>query len=519
MGNKIKSKNKKKMKGMGEKFFLEQWEIYEKINADNDKPEINFDPNLIVSEIKKNPYIDYTPIKQLGEGSFGKVILVEHNITGMKRAMKVIKKSLYFEKSNEASVLNEFNILKKIDHQNVVKIYEYYIDNLNYYFITEYCAGGDLFEAVKDIELSESQVSYIMYQILLAVNHLHKLNIMHRDLKPENILVTKIEDNSLYRIKLCDFGTSHLFQEGNKENEVIGSTYYMAPEIFSKKYNFKCDLWSCGVIMYILLTKKIPFLGETKKEIINSIVNKTYVKEPLLKFSDLSKGLIEELLEKDYDKRINAEEALSCNIFDYYKCSEKINKISMKIIDNYIENIKKFKKSNIFQEIAITYLIHNSDFDEIDDAYKLFNKFDNDGNGKIDSKEFYKGLCKVSGCKLNRDAINEVFYNIDTNRNNYIEQEEFVKAAVDKKIFLSENMLKFVFNFFDKEKKGLINSDDIIALFKSNMNNGKESSNNKDNKDLTNELNDIIKLIDKNGDKNISFEEFSQFMKSLLESL
>ena len=135
---------------------------------------------------------------------------------------------------------------------------------------------------------------------------------------------------------------------------------------------------------------------------------------------------------------------------------------------------------------------------------------------EVEPKEFYRGLCKVSECKLNREEIDEVFYNIDTNRNNYIEQEEFVKAAIDKKIFLSENMLKFVFNFFDKEKKGLINSDDIIVLFKSNMNNGKDSPN---NKDLTNELNNIIKLIDKNGDKNITFEEFSQFMKSFLESL
>ena len=135
----------------------------------------------------------------------------------MKRAMKQIRKSFSFQKSNEETVLNELNMLKKIDHQNVVKVYEYYVDNFNYYIITEYCHEGDLFDAIKGKPLSEYQVACIMYQILLAVNHLHKMNIMHRDLKLENILVTKIEEDGLYRIKLCDFGTSHLFEEGHKK--------------------------------------------------------------------------------------------------------------------------------------------------------------------------------------------------------------------------------------------------------------------------------------------------------------
>ena len=154
--------------------------------------------------------------------------------------------------------------------------------------------------------------------------------------------------------------------------------------------------------------------------------------------------------------------------------------------------------------------------DEVKEAYKLFNKFDNDENGKIDLDELYKGLCNVCDTTLNRKEITEVFYNIDTNRNNYIEQEEFVKAAVDKKIFLSEDMLKFVFNFFDKEKKGSIIVDDIINILKNNIDNVQKSHN---EKEITNEVNNIIKIIDKNGDQIINFEEFSQFMKSFLEQL
>ena len=94
---------------------------------------------------------------------------------------------------------------------------------------------------------------------------MHKMQIMHRDLKLENILISKIEEDGLYLIKICDFGTSHLFQDGKKEKQIMGSSYYIAPEVFNRKYNFKCDLWSLGVVIYVLLTKKIPFLVNVKK--------------------------------------------------------------------------------------------------------------------------------------------------------------------------------------------------------------------------------------------------------------
>ena len=510
MGNKFNGRRRTTIYGMGEKFFLENWEVFEKTNLDK-KDSLQYDQNLLVSQLKKDPFEDYTPIRLLGTGSFGKVLLVEHNITGMKRAMKQIKKSLIFQKSNESTVLNELNILKKIDHQNVVKVYEYYIGNVNYYIITEYCPGGDLLTAVNNKkELSEYQVSCIMYQILSAVNHLHKMNIMHRDLKLENILITKIEEDGLYRIKLCDFGTSHLFQEGRKEKKVIGSGYYMAPEVINKKYDFKCDLWSCGIIMYILLNKEIPFLGDNKTELKNNIKNKKYISEPLKKYSDFVKGLVDDLLEKNYNKRINAETALTYKIFSYYKCKKRINQMNFRIINNYIENIKKYKKSNIFQEIAIAYLIHNADLDEVSEAYKLFNKFDADGNGKIDIDELYNGLNEITEEKWDKKNVKEIFFNLDTNNNNYIEQEEFVKAAIDKKIFLSEKMLKFAFNFFDSDKKGLITINEISLIFKSNKDN---------NKNFSEEIKNIIKLVDKDGDGKISFKEFSQFMTSLLEQL
>ena len=496
----------------GDDFFLEDFEIYDEFNKDNRISVIHYDLNLIVSQTKTNPYEDFNQIKKIGEGTFGTVELVEHKITGMQRAMKIIKKTNIVnpEKNNEESVLNEFNILKKIDHPNVVKIYEFYSDAENYYLITEYCPGGDLYDATQKEHLSEVQVACIMYQILLALNHIHKMKIMHRDLKLENILIYKKEKDGLYRIKLCDFGTSHLFKDGEKEKNIIGSSYYIAPEVFNQNYNFKCDLWSSGIIMYVLITKKIPFVGQNKKQIRNSILKKNYISEPLKMYSKYVQDLVNDLLQKNYEKRINAEIALTYELFKIYKCKEVINELTKNKIINYINNIRKYKKRHAFQETLISYLIHNSDMDEIIGAYKLFNKFDKNQKGKISQMEFLNALCDITKENFNKEEVREMFLNIDTNKNNYIEPEEFVKAAVDKKIFLSEKMIKFAFDFFDKEKRGFITVEDLTSIFKSNINTDSHASE---------EFQKIIKSADKDEDGKIGYDEFCIFVETLLEQL
>ena len=514
MGNRlhIHRRRKKKIKGTGDKYILEDYEIYDDFILDRQQSVIHFDPNLIVTEVKSNPYDDYKKIKPIGEGTFGEVELVEHKITGKVRAMKIIKKvnNQNPNISNEASILNELNILKKIDHQNIVKIYEYYSDNDNYYLITEYCSGGDLYNVMKTQFISESQAACIMYQILLAINYIHKLGIMHRDMKLENILVYKKEEDGLYRVKLCDFGTSHLFKDGQKEKNITGSSYYMAPEVLKQKYNFKCDLWSCGVLMYVLLTKKVPFEGSTQISQRKSIKKGNYIREPIEKYSQCVISLIDDLLEKNYDKRINAEKALTYEIFKIYRCKEVINDIKDEEIKIYIENIKKYKRNNAFIETALTYLIHNSDYEDISGAIKLFNKLDKEDIGKIGIMEFYKGICDLSKEAFSYEQAREIFLNVDTNKNNYIEPEEFIKAAVDKKLYSTEKMMKFAFNFFDTEKTGLIDIEDLIELFKDSTD---------EDIDATKEFTKLISAVDLDSNGKIDFNEFSTFMSSLFEKL
>lgn len=260
--------------------------------------------------------------------------------------------------------------------------------------------------------------------------------------------------------------------------------------------------------MYVLLTKKIPFLGQDDKEVRKSIIKKKYNPEPLKIYSQYIQDLIADLLEKNYDKRLNAEKALTYELFKVYNCKDIINKIDINEIKAFVENVKKYKRHNIFKETAIGYLIHNTDIKEVSQALKVFNKLDKNENGKVGFMEFYQGLCDITGEQYNKEDIRMIFFNIDSNKNNYIEQEEFVKAAIDKKIFLSEKMIKFAFNFFDVNNNGLITVEDIFELFKDNVKSEKEASE---------EFKKIISSIDINENGEIDLDEFTKFMKTLLE--
>ena len=263
--------------------------------------------------------------------------------------------------------------------------------------------------------------------------------------------------------------------------------------------------------MYVLLTKKIPFHGTSDKEVRKNIKKKSskYIKKPVLEYSNYVQQLLDGLLEKDYSKRINAEKALKYDLFKVHNCKENINQINKENINKFIFNIKKYNRHNAFQETAISYLIHNSESDEIFEAQKLFNLFDKNNEGKINFDDFFEQMEKLSGEKLEKIEVQKIFENIDTNRNRYIELEEFIKAAVDKKIFLEEKMIKLAFNFFDKSNDGFITSEDIIELFR-------DSTDMEKDKKAKEEFEKSIKSFDTNNDGKIKFEDFSVFMKQLL---
>ena len=221
------------------------------------KKTIKIDKGDFVRLKANNFFEEYDLKEKLGEGSYGCVYKVIQKKTNYLRAVKAIKK----KNVDKDEFLNEIEVLKTLDHPNIIKLFDCYYDRNFYYMVEEYCSGGDLFDYIqREQGFNERKAAIIFKQLLSAVNHLHKKNIVHRDLKPENIVFIKTKNNGIF-IKIIDFGASTAFK-GNNLTQELGTIYYIAPEVFMNNYNEKADIWSCGIILYTMLCGRPPFCGK-----------------------------------------------------------------------------------------------------------------------------------------------------------------------------------------------------------------------------------------------------------------
>ena len=481
--------------------------------------QLELNNDVIITRSEENLENLYSKKKILGKGAFGEVWLVRNNALQKDYAMKIIKKSSNSE-SEEKEIMNEISILKTLDHPKILKILDFYSTSKLYYIITEYCPNGELYnEIIKKGKLDEGKTAFIMNQIFKAISYCHSQKIIHRDLKPENIMISKKETNGCLQVKIIDFGTAKIFTKGQSQNNYVGSSYYMAPEILNRNYDEKCDIWSCGVIMYILLSGKPPFDGNDDNEILDKIKIGKYNLNcsPFNNLSNECIDLIQKLLTYDPKKRISGNEALEHKWFkrkDFIN-KNKINIIPKSLANEMINNMKNYNKNdNILYCAVIAYLVHNNSNDEqCIEAGKLFNKIDLDGNGKIEKDELKKGMMeywKLSEEEIENE-IDEIYDNIDTDHNGYIEYEEFIRAAVNPKTFLSLNYLRYAFKYFDTDNSGGITFDEIKRRFMQNANNNNEK--------VEKELKKIYDSVDINHDGSISFDEFCQMMKCIFNPL
>ena len=480
---------------------------------------VTLDTNLLVSKGMNNIKNNYKKAKVLGQGSFGIVYLVKHKQLNTYFAMKIIKK--LNRKENEEMLMNEINILRKIDHPNIVKINDFYTTCSEYIIVTEYCSEGELFYEIKNCApFNEALAGWYMKQILSAVSYCHKLKIIHRDLKPENILISKKTKNGFNIIKIIDFGTAIFFNKNNDDKSLTGSIYYISPEVLSKKRNYteKCDVWSCGIIMYILLTGQPPFNGDSDEQIMRKILDGKYDMEkyPWPIISPQAKDLIKKLLEFDNDKRLSAEEALKHPWFECKQVKSDDNEglFKVKNPNKLLNNLMNFTNDNILRSTVFAYLVHNNiQLNIVHEAIKLFNKIDKNGDGQISREELSDGFhnyLKLSGKEL-ENKVDIIFKNIDTDHNGYIEYEEFIRAAVDKEYFLSETFLKFAFDYFDRDKNGQISFNEIKQLFL-------QTDKNRKNREAQNQLLKCFEEIDINKDGVLSFDEFVKMAKKIIKN-
>lgn len=412
---------------------------------------INVAHNIFVS-LKKGLITDYYKVgKTLGEGAYGKVYQVQHRTTGLIRAMKAIKKKSVLKEEQE-KLFSEVSILKDLDHPNIVKLYELYQDEGYYYLITEFCTGGEFFDRIQAMHsFSEKIAADYMKQILSAVVYCHDKNIVHRDLKPENLL---LDSKSLdARLKVIDFGTSKKFVSGTKMNQKFGTAYYIAPEVLNKDYDERCDVWSCGVILYILLCGYPPFGGANDREILNKVKIGKYRfdEDDWGKISYDAKNLIRKMLTFNPQDRISAREALNDKWIQNNTSGAPLNQKALK-------NLADFSSRNKLKQAILTFIVTQMTSQaEKDELQKTFQSLDKDSNGVLTKDELIEGYKKVFAERANPELeVQRIIEEVDINNSGQIDFTEFIIATMNKEKLLNQTKLEQAFHLFDQDGDGFI---------------------------------------------------------------
>lgn len=446
---------------------------------------------------------------KLGSGAFGKVYKSRHLLSQAERAIKVVKKSYLKYQDGDKSFLKEIEMLATLDHPSIIKVYEYFEDEENYYVVEELATGGELYDQLyKLTSFSEHDASRIMKQLLSCVLYLHSNNIVHRDLKPENILMESIDD---LNIKVVDFGTANYCREKEDLTLKVGTPYYIAPEVIKKKYDQKCDVWSCGVIMYILLCGYPPFDGDDDDEIMGAILNQDYDfnSEEWKTVSLQAKHLISKMLQKDPSKRCTAQEAIDDEwIRKYDKNTAKA--FSSQNIKSHLKNIQNFSNKDKLQQACVSFLVHQiSSSEQVQELRKIFLALDRSGDGRLTFEEIKEGFQRISHEVVNDLELNDLeatLKQMDTDNNGYIEYEEFLTATINRSLLLTEKNLRVAFEFFDKNNSGKLDQKEITKLLMTLT-----------KKDVCQtEVKKLIEEIDENKDGEVSFEEFTNLMKKVV---
>ena len=512
--------------------------------------------NFIVQRDGAKVYDVYEKLQFLGEGSFGSVYKVKRKNSAREiiRALKEIsKEKMCLNEENSEEIRNEISVLKSLDHPNIMKIYEFYEDKENMYLVTEFCGGDAANIQDKYGVLPEFLVKYIMYQVFMAVAFFHANKIVHTDIKRENIaffyrdekkdkkevddfLKKLFEDKDIieeltdasglenlseeaskvvkelsnFDVKILDFGSAKK-RNRTKLSGVTGTVYYCSPEIVNDKYDFECDEWACGVMMYILFVNNPPFQGESEEEIFSKILKDepNLDIKPLKDISENCKDLIKKLLEKDAKKRIKAREALKhpfftngINIGNLFKGKYKENNEILKSLYRRKTQEIQDKKGSKFKDMVIAYIsLHFSEKEEEKKARKIFMEMAGGDNHFLIRKDTFVHRMGNIYKNESKEKIEELFDNIDENKSGNIEYEELVRALSDRSKLLNDKNLREAFDFFDKDKSGSISWNEIAEIIEPDGAIPKQIM-----KDFMEEIGQ------KDENKEISFEEFKMIL-------
>ena len=419
---------------------------------DNSNPIVKNNPDKLRHRIAQGKNLDirknYEFISILGMGAYGKVRLYrDKNYKDLLFAIKTLKKEGI--SSYQFNLLkSEVNILSNLDHPNIVKYFGAFEDNYYVHIVMEYLKGYDLYKIIslkKYTGFDEKDMCEIIQQLLKALSFIHSQNIIHRDIKPENILFANKRDYST--LKLIDFG---LATTSNKDTKTVGTPYYMSPETIDGRANARSDIWSVGVIIYLMLTGKYAFNAEKGKNLYHKIKNDEIDMKPLIESqcSEEAKDFICKCLKKNYNERMSTTECLEHPWITKFCFKKNSNLLSNDTINTLLD----FANKNALQKEIYYFIAKISSENDINKLKQFFNQLDVDSSGTLTIEEVERAFKEID-IKITEEELQQIWDGLDFHKDGQVNYSEFLAAMVSSYNFQKEEKLWSVFNLFKEGNK------------------------------------------------------------------
>jgi len=504
----------------------------------------------------------------LGKGATSVVRVAQEKSTGNKFAVKVVNIA-GLRKSELDKLLREVEIMKTLDHPNIVKLLEVFQTPYRLFLVMELCTGGELYDALASKgSYTEFNTAHLVEMMLSAIRYCHSKGIVHRDLKLENFV---FEDPKSSRLKLIDFGLSSVqvsasFRnkakivadapmdsprsraEANRSRQMspahmrvsrmttfVGTVYYVAPEMFLGSYDEKVDVWSIGIITYMLLTGRPPYDGDTFSD-IQRLTRRDVKFDPDedAHVSPTARAFIQSLLCRDPDERVDAVQALKLPWITTNLHKKRRDSKAATVPASVASSLASFSKMSALKRTALLLMAHHLAGKDLERLRKLFEAFDKDNSGRISLPELQNvmkqsnllianksdddsgdGTTKTADIVvdasphqtatehgLTRDDLKKIFVSLDHDNSGRIQFTQFMAAMISQKS-VTDDKLKELFGRLDEDGSGFITAKDLRAVLGGDY--------------TRTEAQEILRDSDLDGDGKITWSEFVKIMRKKSE--
>eukprot|EP00928_Gymnodinium_smaydae_P022481 TRINITY_DN18867_c0_g1_i1.p1 TRINITY_DN18867_c0_g1~~TRINITY_DN18867_c0_g1_i1.p1 ORF type:complete len:531 (-),score=90.12 TRINITY_DN18867_c0_g1_i1:56-1648(-) len=456
--------------------------------------------SLLIRELDGAVQESYTFTAQpIGCGGFGKVYRAVHKATQSVRAVKCMSTTKL--KRAVDQFRQEIAIMKLMNHPNIVKLFEVFEDREHIYLVMEICLGGCLMDHLRrgdqgEHHLEESCGRKVMRQVFYAINYMHRNKICHRDIKPENFLLLTRDPLDQTILKVGDFGFARRFQEGEDLTTKVGTLHYSSPEVLFGRYDKSSDLWSCGVIMFLILCGRLPFEGQRDSEVVARVRRGNYSLSGGTwdVVSEDAKDMIRKLLRFDRFERCTAAETMQHEWIDQRQVGTFGTYTRGAMVLSLTDQVRSFFLQHSVKQVARHVIAQQLNEAQLREIRDCFMSLDTDHDSLLTKKELRNGLSDAGIAEpLDLSQILEVCP---------IDYTEFLALTLDLNLYLDGSACESAFAALDTDGDGRITRADLEGLL------GKS---NRTSSTLKAALQEMQKDLD-SGTKEVDFPAFMQIM-------